>query len=140
VNDTHDEILQPTAADRRNAVLTVALGAVVGMALILWGRPALLPLFEHASPAEVIKRVQIFFWLTAVLVGGVACWAFITGARVLKAGRFPLPGARVTRPTRVRRGTRARRLGYVLVACGVAGVVLAANLASFTARLPHALP
>lgn len=57
----------------------------------------------------------------------VAVFCLVNALRIIRAGRFPAPGARLTRATSIRRGAAAHRVGVAMAA--VAMLMLAASVA-----------
>lgn len=119
---------------RRQAVLLVVLGAVVGALLILG--------FEHyrtslrdwllSDPGELGHRVKLVFLLTAALLSAplvaFAAYLWSLGAKVVRAGEFPPPGYRVIRDTPVIAGpaavSRGRGFKALALSLGVASALL----------------
>ena len=119
---------------RRLAVLLVA-----GTALALLATQVLLPRVRSylfgASRLEILERAEhVMFSIAAVLVVGGTV-ALVHGVRILRAGRWPLPGAFVFRDTMVETGTKARLRGWALVFAAV----LQFGLAVWTVMLPRML-
>lgn len=124
----------PTA--RRQAVLFVVVGTVVGALLIL--------AFERYYPAlgdwVLSDPLNLSSRWKFVLLGSVAvlslpllvfaAYFWGLGVRVIRAQRFPLPTQRVIRDTPVLGGRAAVFRGRVLKALAV-GLVIAAGLLSF---------
>ena len=110
-----------SAAERwRFVVLGVLIGALTtGMGKLLLF-PALAR-FADIAPCRAVLGINgaTLLWfgtfvgvpLLAALVTGV--WYGRAGMRILRAERFPSPGARTLRPIRVIRGTAAKRIGYL---------------------------
>ena len=57
----------------------------------------------------------------------VALYCLVHAMRIIHAGRFPVPGARLVRATPIRRGAAAHRVGVALAALGL--LMLAASVA-----------
>jgi hypothetical protein len=75
-----------------------------------------------------IQRVTVPIVVVSTIIGvGFAVYLLVIAMRVLRTGRFPLPGARVMAPTPVRTGRAAQRLAIVLAAFAV--VLLGSSLA-----------
>jgi len=62
-----------------------------------------------------------------VLTVGVAVYCLVNALRIIRAGCFPAPGARLIRATPIRRGAAAHRVGLSLAA--LAMLMLAASIA-----------
>ena len=131
-----DPILGIIPADpalRRVAILAwLALG-VLG-ALAIWYVSSVLENARALAVHDVrgafleVQRVTIPMMIAMTLVGiASGAWLLLTAVRVVRSGRFPPPGARVLRPTAIRSGPVARRLGIVLVVMAL--LVLGASIA-----------
>lgn len=57
----------------------------------------------------------------------VAVYCLVNALRIIRAGRFPAPGARLVRATPIRRGAAAHRVGVALAALSL--LMLAASIA-----------
>ena len=62
-----------------------------------------------------------------ILTVTVALYCLVNAMRIIRAGRFPAPGARLVRATPIRRGAAAHRVGVALAV--VALLMLAASVA-----------
>lgn len=128
------EMRKADPAARRNAVLTVVLGAVVGALLIVgFNRYAsLLRGWIESEPSEAPRRLRLVFLLGATLLSGplvvfaVHLWSI--GARVLRVQEFPPPGYRVIRDTPVIGGRsavlRGRAFLILAIVLGVTSALL----------------
>ncbi len=128
------EVRRADPAARRQAVLLIILGALVGTLLIVGFERYRTPLRDWllSEPGEMAHRVKLVFLLSAAVLSAplvafaVYLWSF--GAKVLRARQFPPPGFRVIRDTPVIDGRAAvlRGRGFkVLALClGVACVLL----------------
>jgi hypothetical protein len=75
-----------------------------------------------------VQRIAIPIMVAWTVAGaGVGIWCLITALRILRAGRFPVPGSRVVRTTPLRHGAAAHRIGVLIALAGL--VVLAASVA-----------
>lgn len=112
---------------RRNAVVVVAVGTIVGLlaiaaythhqsALEQW-------LVEPDAPVDLLSRLRLLVVGVAVFVTmpsvGFAVYLWRMGARVIRAERFPPPGTAVIRDTPIVIGNKARRHGRRVQAAGV---------------------
>lgn len=128
------EMRKADPAARRNAVLTVVLGAVVGGSLIvaLNRYASSLRDWIGSEPSEAPRRLRLLLLLGAtllsapLLVFAVHLWSI--GARVLRVQEFPPPGYRVIRDTPVIGGRsavlRGRAFLILAVVLGVTSVLL----------------
>jgi hypothetical protein len=103
----------------RFVLLGVLIGALLVAACKLWFFPWLKE-FSAVAPCRTVFGVNgltvlwygLFVGLplhAAVLVGVTSGWR---GYKVLRDGQCPPVGERVFRPTHIRRGSAARRIGY----------------------------
>ena len=75
-----------------------------------------------------VQRVVIPVVIAGVvLTVAVAVYCLVNGLRIIRAARFPAPGARVIRTTAIRRGPAAQRVGLAMAALSL--VMLVASLA-----------
>src|SRR4030095_16605742 len=129
------EVRRADPAARRQAVLLVVFGTVVGALLILGLEHYRTPLRDWllGEPGERARRVKLALSLTATLLStplvAFAAYLWSLGARVARAGGFPPPGYRVIRDTSVIVGPAAvlqgvasklsRSVwGWLLLCCG----------------------
>jgi hypothetical protein len=119
---------------RRQAVLIVALGALVGALLIAgfdWYGNALRD-WVRSQPSEMPRRLRLVFIVGAALLSApaivFAAYLWSLGAKVLSAQQCPPPGHRVIRDTPVIGGRaamwRGRSYQILAVVLGVASVLL----------------
>lgn len=129
------EIQRADLRFRRLAAVSLVVLTAVG-AVGLWALQGWLAGVARMAPSAAQPRLlAVFVWLIgsacAVLLAlGVYLWR--TGARVLRAARFPPPGMRVVRDTVVQRGAAAQRRARILQGVGVALVICCLALAAAT--------
>jgi hypothetical protein len=129
------ETIRADPAARRAALLAVIAAALVGGVVIVWFLPWLSALVQQraAEGRSIGLAVCITF---ASLVALLAAPVVFLGVRIVSSGRaaaravrFPPPGARVLRDTRVLTGRAAELVGRVHAALGVALVLCGLALA-----------
>ena len=130
---------------RRVAVAGWAAVAVVGGG-VLW---YVMRTLRHAQALAVydprgafleVQRVVIPAVVVGVIAGiGISVYCLVSALRIMRADRFPAPGARVLRPTPIRRGAAAQRVGMAMMAASL--VMLAGSIALplFLRRVMHAV-
>jgi hypothetical protein len=128
------EVRKADPAARRQAVVLVVFGALVGALLILGFERYRTPLHDWllSDPRELGHRVKLVFLLAAALLSAplaaFAAYLWSLGAKVIRAGEFPPPGYRVIRDTPVIAGRgavlRGRSLKALALSLGVASVLL----------------
>jgi hypothetical protein len=128
------EVRTADPALRRQAVLLVVLGTVIGALLILAFERYRTPLRDWllSEPGEQVRRVRLVVSLTAVLLSAplvtFAAYLWSFGAKVVRAGVFPPPGYRVIRDTPVIAGPaavlRGRGLKALALCLGVSSALL----------------
>jgi len=128
------DIRRADPAARRQAILLVILGALVGSLLIVGFERHRAPLREWllSEPAEFAYRVKLLFLLSAAALSApllaLAVYLWSVGAKVLRAGQFPPPGYRVMRDTPVIDGqaavSRGRAFKSLALCLGGASVLL----------------
>lgn len=75
-----------------------------------------------------VQRIVVPVVIGGVVLGvAVAVYCLVNALRIIRADRFPAPGARVVRATAIRRGAAAQRVGLVMAALSL--VLLAASVA-----------
>jgi hypothetical protein len=128
------EIRKADPAARRQALLFVILGALVGSLLIVGYERYSMPFRDWllSEPGDLSHRLRLGFFLAAaflsvpLLVFAVYLWSL--GVKALRAREFPPPGYRVIRDTPVIGGhaavLRGRGLKIVALCLGVASVLL----------------
>lgn len=148
---TPDIEIQRADPRARRRALALGVGAAVAGGALIAALPGWLEGWTETlltRPATERARIaRLLVWAAAgsigvpVLVLGAYFWR--AGGRVLRAGRWPAPGARVISDTPVlrggdalRHGRRLRRLGY---ACLAGGPALAAYSYWRLASLPALL-
>ena len=105
---------------RRQAVLAVIFGAAVGGLLIAGFDHFREPFREWllSDPAEMPRRARLAMFGSAFVVSApliaFAVYLWLLGARVLRAQKFPPPGARVIRDTPVIGGPAAVTRGQLI--------------------------
>jgi hypothetical protein len=125
-------------ADKRLRTLTLAAAALVFVAGVVMLAFLSLELrdLRQASDEKLevaIGRLEVWTtvltWTAGLSFVGVGAWMFALGWRVNRAGRYPLPGMKVVRDTRVRSGSKARTLAnalqlaaFFLISAGVVGL------------------
>lgn len=109
------------------AVAAILLGSAVGLGFVLAFHvlPYVRRYLAGASRFEIANHMQnVLFALAALMLLGslIATWH---GIRLLRAGRWPLPGAFVMKDTRVRRGDAAKALAVTFILLGATQAGLA---------------
>ncbi|MCU0578532.1 MAG: hypothetical protein MUF69_03205 [Desulfobacterota bacterium] len=84
---------------------------------------------EAATDPETawVRYSSLFQWLlglTALLVSAASVYLIVVSVRVLKSDRYPPPGWKVIRDTRLQTGRRARITAYMLMVNSVILIVL----------------
>jgi hypothetical protein len=121
-------------AARRQAVLFVAIGALVGALLMVGFERYHTPLRDWilSEPEQSGHRLRIVFLLSAACLSaplfGFAAYLWSFGGKVLHAQQFPPPGHRVIRDTPNLQGqaaiSRGRSFKILAVCLGVACALL----------------
>ena len=128
------EVQRADPAARRQVVLFIVVGALVGALLIIGFERYRSPLRDWllSEPEQLAHRLRLLFLLSAVSVSaplfGFATHLWSVSGRVLRAQQFPPPGHRVIRDTPILRGhaaiSRGRTLKVLAVCLGVACALL----------------
>lgn len=119
-----------------------ALGAAIVAPMQFWFFPALEEFSESAACRTILGENGLVVMLYGTLVGLPVLFALvalgtlgISGYRIIKTEQFPLAGQKVLRPTRIRRGTRAKVIGWVHIGL----VALFFTIPIFAYRVAHAI-
>ncbi|MEE4378819.1 MAG: hypothetical protein V2J55_15110 [Candidatus Competibacteraceae bacterium] len=109
----------------------VLWGFLVVGALLLWLVYSLnihaWTLLNSPDPRDqqrLLSLIRWIFYTMPVFVFGFVGWLLWLARRILETNQYPLPGQRVIRPTLLRTGTQARRMGFGLIAISIALLVL----------------
>jgi len=121
---------------RRERIRIVVFGIIAGAALVAAGKIWFFP-WLHAFSATAACRTVLGLSVAAVLSYGLFAGlpmsvAFVIGLsfgrrglRILKEGRVPPSGEKVFRPTRIKRGARAKQAGLLQILAVVPPFALA---------------
>ena len=74
-----------------------------------------------------------------VLTVAVAVYCLVNALRIIRASRFPAPGARVIRATPIRRGPAAQRVGIAMAALSLVMLVASLAMPMFLHRVMRAV-
>jgi len=81
----------------------------------------------QAAEQKALRLTAIILWIGGLSLVGMGAWFWRLGRRINLAGRFPPPGMKVIKDTRVRSGAKARALANLAEAaallCVVAGTI-----------------
>jgi hypothetical protein len=131
MNTSEELIIRADPRLRRTALLLVLGATAAGGLIVGWFLPWLLSaLAEGTAAGRISTRLVCLGFLAFMMVIGGSVILFgvhtVRDARlVLAAGRYPLPGMRVIRDTRVLTGRPARVLGRGREVLGILLIVLA---------------
>jgi len=127
------EIIPADKRQRRLAMLAAVVVSVAGVAMIfvLRGYLGELEGLAKEHPHEAARKALRLTGIVAVVGGlsfvGAGWWLWRLGRRINLSGRFPPPGAKVVRDTRVRTGGQARAVANLAqlaaFGCIVAGTI-----------------
>lgn len=118
-----DEILRADPRLRRQTLLALGIGAILGGIVLI--------AFQHwlagisALPgndlliARLWRMIGIALTGCAICLGLLAWYAMHKAARIRAARQWPHPGTRVLRDTPIRRGEAAMRISRVLTVLGM---------------------
>ena len=119
-----DPLLGVIPADpalRRIAVAGWAIIAIIGSGVLWYVARTLrhaqaLSAYDPRGAFLEVQRVVIPAVAVGVIAGvAISAYCLVTALRILRAGRFPAPGARVLRATPIRRGAAAQRAGMTMM-------------------------
>ena len=105
----------------------LALGLLYGHLGKIEKRAEENPRAAEEAEQQVLRLAATALWVGGLSLVGMGAWFWRLGRRINRAGRFPPPGMKVIRDTRVRTGAEARTLANLAQAatllCIVAGTV-----------------
>jgi hypothetical protein len=108
---------------------TAALGAAaVWYVTIVMRHAEAMAAYDPRGAFLAVQRIAIPIMVAWTVAGaGLGSWCVITALRIIRAGRFPVPGSRVIRATPLRHGGAAHRIGVMIALVGL--VVLGGSVA-----------
>ncbi|MEE8424340.1 MAG: hypothetical protein V3S11_00850 [Elusimicrobiota bacterium] len=112
-----EEYIEADPGGKKDAWIFFVLGAIV-VVLVLWMTRSQMtalrsvPLDERS--ASHLAGLQIIFWVAATALCAMAVHIFTLAKQVSRAGRFPPPGMKVLRRTRLLKGKDAERKSTML--------------------------
>lgn len=129
---------------RRMLWLTGVLGlaGLIGLAFVhhyLQGINDLVGEDREAGYANAARLAAAMAWMAGLSLVGIGIWFLRAGHRVRRSRRFPPPGAKVIRDTKVRTGLDARDFATLFTAIGLLTTVLGALAAWHLGRLAMAV-
>lgn len=122
--DAPGEFIEPTPGARRNLVLLFVVMVVAGLLTLEYALPAYL---AHVKTLPFCEQVH---WIEGALLAlsgatmALAPWCLHNGRKLLRLQQYPFPGSMVWQRTRVERGARVRRQGYILVTASIVFLVV----------------
>jgi hypothetical protein len=131
-----DPILGIVPADpalRRLALPVWATLAAIGGGATWYGARALreaqaMVVYDPRGAFLAVQRVIVPVVIAGVVLSVIAgVYCLVNALRIIRAGRFPAPGARMISATPIRRGAAAHRVGVAMAA--LAMLMLAASVA-----------
>jgi hypothetical protein len=140
-----DEIVPADKRHRRLTLVTAGLLTLLGL-LALGMLPAYLggirKLAEEdlwAAEEKALRLVAIVLWVGGLSLVVMGAWFWRLGRRINLADRFPPPGMKVIKDTRVRTGAKARAVANLAQATALVCVVAGTVGAWYLYRLAAAL-
>ncbi len=133
----NEPVLKADRTLRRKMILFLAAASVLGLALLFFFQNELGQVDQlarenpRAALEQLLNRLHLLALSMTLLFVPFSLYLLYFSIRTYRASRFPPPGSRVVRDTRIVTGRRARMKG-------IAGVLLAAaflGLALYTVRL-----
>lgn len=125
-NEHSQEILKADPYTRRNAVVIVIIGLILGILVLKWWLPLF---FEYLDTLPAKKSIRIaisFLTLLSIIPLTIGFLMLKQGLKIIRTESFPAPGTKVWKDTRIFKGKKARWRGIcliiislVILACGV---------------------
>ena len=138
--------VQPADPAARRLALTLVVAGFIVATLLLWGLNAGGPAIAEwlkRDPASMVLRGRVLLVSLAVIMAGppIAAGVYLLrfGMRVVRADRFPPPGARVIQDMLVLTGDAARSRGRIAQGAGLVLVVAGSVMALLLFRLAFGL-
>lgn len=113
---------------RRLVVGATALAVVLGIGVWFWGLPTLRRQLPYPPPPHTLETVKALAVAACAPLLALGIHLLHTGARVLKARRFPPPGMRLPVDTDIRDGGAASPVAVTLFVSGAVLLLLALGL------------
>ena len=133
----NQEIIRADKRHRRKFfviyILLVSLGAVLFEWVVPWGKEYLQRL-DPETALSVVKIALVVMFLSIVPFG-LYLWKF--GRKVMEHQRFPPPGVKVIRDTRLIEGEKAKVRGQVMVVLALILIVVGLFAAVYTPYILH---
>jgi hypothetical protein len=133
LRNMEDEIIPGDSRHRRLTLVTALLLILLGLLAlgILHGYLGEIQKLSRedlpAAEEKALRLVSIVVWIGGLSLVGMGAWFWRLGRRINLADRFPPPGMKVIKDTRVRTGAKARAVANLSQAaallCVVAGTV-----------------
>jgi hypothetical protein len=128
-----DMILTADKKFRKQIIITLAIALPVCVAIFYDFRFYILKIPNGSDAAWLIKQVKSIIIWVSIANGAVSAWLstrlILMAIHTFKSRRFPPPGMRVIRDTKIQTGRRAKVYGCLLIAAAL--FVLSTNLVLF---------
>ena len=122
------------------AAIALTAGAVLWYVMRTLRGAQALAVYDPRGAFLEVQRVVIPAVAVGVIAGVVlSAYCLVTAVRIFRSGRFPAPGARVIRPTMVRRGAAAHRAAVAMMVISLVMLTLSIGLPVFLRRAMHAV-
>ena len=134
-----DDLIRADASLRRQTIVVLCIAALLAIAAVMIFQHWLTGIADIPGTDALILRLRRLIGIA--LTGSAVCLAFLAWYAVRKAalvGKFeqwPLPGVRVLRDTRVRRGKDAMRVRHWLTLAATVLLLLALAMGIISWRL-----
>lgn len=122
-------VLRADPEYRKKVFFVCVLAFILGFAAINWGLPEFDEYLKQKKPGDAFRIVLLILRVVFLSILPWTIYFIYYGLRILKTGRYPLPGAKVIRDTEIIEGKPARRKACVIIA----GSFLVTALALFGA-------
>jgi len=111
-------------------------GRSVGIILIQWGLPAFGEYLKSQKPEDAFQALLNILFLMFFIPFLLSFFMLHKGKKILKVGKFPLPGTKVIKDTQVLEGELARRRAHIIIGLSL---ILGVGSLSGAAYFPYAL-
>ena len=124
-----NELIQKADKAYRNKCLAVYfICCLIGISLIVWWLPRFKLHMETLMPDKLVQTVSFVFLVLLVPIILFGLYILSIGRRTLKSGRYPPPGMKVIRDTKVLQGKAAGVRGYLIIINALLIIVLSITI------------
>ncbi len=117
---------------RRRIISIYVVLVLIGLVLIGWVLPLTKAYIEQLEPETALRTLKATLVVVFLTIVPIALYILSFGRKVMQHERFPPPGVKVIRDTKIIEGQKARVRGRLLVVLSLALILLAVIGALYT--------